>query len=183
LITRYLISIKNIKPYTMSSVGKDSDIKCTAVGYLPWQSPENKIILVKCYYSTQASDTIISPSDIVLSLNSRYHSWTQHSDCQTGERYIKFTNNEDDTSITFPLHQENGLWFYHNTPMDYDTEGTIGSDGQQHSTIRTLGKPIQYDLIHARNSKVDYTTTIQMSCLPVSKNDKMSSPTDKGIPL
>jgi hypothetical protein len=43
----HLINIKNIKPYLMSSASSDNDIKCTALGYLPWQSPCNDTLLVK----------------------------------------------------------------------------------------------------------------------------------------
>lgn len=51
---QYLLSAQNIKPYFLSSAGSESDIKCTAIGFLPWRSPDGNTILVKCYYSTQA---------------------------------------------------------------------------------------------------------------------------------
>jgi hypothetical protein len=59
----HLLHYKNIKPYYMSSASQDNSIRCTAVGYLPWHSPSGKCILVKCYYSPQATGTIVSPSD------------------------------------------------------------------------------------------------------------------------
>jgi hypothetical protein len=62
----HLINVCNIKPYYMSSASAESYIKCTAWGYLPWRSPNNDTLLVKCFYSQHAVHTIISPSDIVL---------------------------------------------------------------------------------------------------------------------
>jgi hypothetical protein len=142
----YLLSVCNIKPYYVSSAGSDSDIKCTAVGYLPWQSLEQETILVKCYYSAQASDTIISPSNIVLAHNALYHTWTQHSDCQSGQGYIQFMNNDTKNSITYRLYQDNGLWFYHNSVVDYHT--SMEQTGP--SRLHQLQTSVLYELIHAR---------------------------------
>jgi len=61
-----LIRYKNIKPYYMTSASQDDSICCTALGYLPWYSPEEKCLLVRCYYSPQATGTIMLPSDIIL---------------------------------------------------------------------------------------------------------------------
>jgi hypothetical protein len=76
----HLINVRNIKPYYMSSASAESDIKCTAWGYLPWRSPNNDTLFIKCFYSQHAVDTIISPSDIVLNDVSMFHSWTQHKE-------------------------------------------------------------------------------------------------------
>jgi hypothetical protein len=75
-----LLQYKNIKPYYMSSASEQNDMKCTVVGYLQWRSPGGTMLLVNCFYSTKAPDTIISPSNIVLNHLTDYHSWTQHAD-------------------------------------------------------------------------------------------------------
>jgi hypothetical protein len=75
-----LLNYKNIKTYRMSSAGGENDIACTGVGYLPWRSDTGETILIKCYFSQNAPETIISPSDIVMNHMSTYHAWTQHAD-------------------------------------------------------------------------------------------------------
>jgi len=75
----YLINFKNIKTYCMSSAGGENDIACTGLGYLPWQPTDGQLILIKCYYSHNTSDTIVSPTDIVLSHLSAFNTWTQHA--------------------------------------------------------------------------------------------------------
>ena len=44
----------------------------TGVSYLPWQADTGQIVLVKLYYSDQAADTIVSPTDIVINNISNY---------------------------------------------------------------------------------------------------------------
>jgi len=105
-----LINYRNIKPYYMSSGSTHNDIKCTGLGYFLWTSPSGKCILVKCFYSQQAADTIISPSDIVLNHLSKYNSWTQH---------IMFSG-PDIEPLIYPLYAHNGLWYYQiNNFMDH----------------------------------------------------------------
>lgn len=143
-----LIHLRNIKPYYMSSASNTNDIKCTAIGYLPWRSPEHETILVKCFYSKQAADTIISPSDIVLNHLSTYHSWTQHADMLKGTGYITFTNNQTDHNTTYPLYHDNGLWYYHN---DNYTDYSDNRDTHNiQPMVRWLTKEGIYELIHAR---------------------------------
>ena len=51
----------------MSGVSSEGPaLVCTGVGYFPWRADNGEIVLVKCFYSEQAADTIISPTDIVV---------------------------------------------------------------------------------------------------------------------
>jgi hypothetical protein len=62
-----LRNYKNIKKYPMSGVAAgEAALICTGVGYLPWQADTGEVVLVRCYYSPDAADTILSPTDIVL---------------------------------------------------------------------------------------------------------------------
>jgi hypothetical protein len=143
-----LLHFKNIKPYYMPSTSNTNDIKCTGIGYLPWTTPDGITLLIKCYYSANAADNIISPSDVVINHIMHYHSWTQHADMTTDKGHITFTNNDTNNSITYPLTAQNGLWFsliddYMDIPP---------------ATLAITNKPIihcltnagLYELIHAR---------------------------------
>jgi len=91
----YLLSFCNIKKYPMSGVvaGKAALI-CTGVGYLPWQSNSGVAVLVKCYFSQDAANTIISFTDIVVNNITDYNAWSQYSNVDTGDGY---------TPINIPL--------------------------------------------------------------------------------
>jgi hypothetical protein len=77
-----------------------------------------------------------------------YHSRTQHSDCHPSHGFIKFTNNNDNTSIAYPLYQENGLWFYSNEVMDYTIHS--GAFQMTQPINRKLTPLFMYALIRAR---------------------------------
>jgi hypothetical protein len=141
-----LINYKNIKTYHMSSAGGQNDISCTGIGFLPWRSEEGDTILIKCYFSKNAPETIISPSDIVMNHINTYHAWTQHADLTTDRGHIAFINNDTKHTTNFPLINKNGLWYYINdTVSDYHT-GTYTSN----PSIRKLTSTSMYDLMHAR---------------------------------
>ena len=95
----------------MSNASAHNDIKCTCLGYFPWTSPSGKCFLVKCFYSQQATDTIISPSDSVLNHLSKYNSWMQHADIGTSNGHITFSG-PDIKPLIYPLYAQNGLWYY-----------------------------------------------------------------------
>ncbi len=101
----------------MSSAGGELDIICTGIGYIPWRSQNGQTVLIKCYYSPNAPETIVSPSDIVLSHFNMYHSWTQHADMSSNKGYIKFINHDTEESTEFPLVNRNNLWYYINDDL------------------------------------------------------------------
>jgi hypothetical protein len=83
--------LQNIEPYHINDINKDSvAVTCNGIGYLPWHAPDGTTLLVKCYHSSSAIDTIFSPLDVVLNHLSDYSAWTQHSDLVTGKGYINF---------------------------------------------------------------------------------------------
>jgi hypothetical protein len=62
-----LQNYKNIKKYPISGVAAgEAALTCTGVGYFPWQADTGKVVLVRCFYSPDAADTILSPTDIVV---------------------------------------------------------------------------------------------------------------------
>lgn len=141
-----LLNYKNTKPYYMSSAGGENDITYTGIGYLPWRSPDGDTVLIKCYHSDQAPETIISPSDIAMNHLSTYHSWTQYANLKTNKGYIKFINQTNGDTINYPLINQNNLWYYINDDMnDYSPVGAISTP-----TIRRLTNNTMYQLMHAR---------------------------------
>ncbi len=130
----------------MSSAGGENDIHCTGKGLLPWHAPNGDTILITCYYSPQALETIVSPSDIVSSYYTQDHKWTQHADFSTNKGYIEFTNNNNSQTTRFPLTNKNNLWYYSSTNYaDTDIRPDSNTPIIHRVTARNL-----YDLFHAR---------------------------------
>jgi hypothetical protein len=149
--TSNLLSYRNIKKYPMSGVAAgEAALVFTGVGYLLWQSNTGDVVLVKCYYSSEAADTIISPTDIVVNNISNYNAWSQYSNVDTGTGYITLHCRGDSAPLTFDLTSSNGLW-YHNNPhntTDYHTWSK--SQGAGHPTIHRLNRAAEYSLAHLR---------------------------------
>jgi hypothetical protein len=123
-----LIKYKNIKVYHMSSAGGHNDITCTGVGYITWCSPDGHTVLIKFYYSPDAPETIVSPSDIILSHYSTYHSWMQHANMSSNTGYISFLNNDTGDVTEFHLINNNNMWNFVNDDMnDYQPTTEPGS--------------------------------------------------------
>ena len=61
-----LINYKPIDPYLIHGVNSEGPaIHCEGVGFLPWQNNNGQMLLIKCYYSSSMTGTIISPNDVV----------------------------------------------------------------------------------------------------------------------
>jgi len=148
----------------MSSAGGESDIKGIRIGYLPWWAPNGEIILIKCYHSPQAVDTIISPSDIVSNHITKHKSWTHHADFKTNDGYIAFTNKKTGKTTKYPLRQNNGLWYFFQVDaQDYQTSTT--------PIIRQLTSAGKYHLYHARlgHHGVRAMSQIHLHCKGIPK--------------
>jgi len=142
-----LIKYKNIKKHYMSSAAGDNDIACTGLGYIPWRASDGTVLLIKCYYSTQAPETIVSPSDVVMDHLLKFHTWTQHADFNSEEGHIEFTNKDNGSQISFPLQLKNGLWYYiHDDTTDYSPT----KHPQSQPIVHRLTTASLYELIHAR---------------------------------
>jgi hypothetical protein len=138
-----LLHMQHIRPYYMSSARQADSIKCMALGYLPWQAPNGRIILVECYFSKQATDTIISLSDVVLTHNMAFTSWTQHANMTNGTGHILFTGKAD--TLQFPLQERNGLWYYEYDDYNFYQDPSMSSK----PIINRLTTTGTYELLHA----------------------------------
>ena len=114
-----LIRYRNIKKYPMAGVAADEPaLMCTGIGYLPWRSDTGETVLVKCYYSERAAETIVSPNDIVNNQIQDFVSWRQYSNFDTGMGRLEFHRRTNSPPLTFSLRSHNGLWYYTNGNLD-----------------------------------------------------------------
>jgi hypothetical protein len=144
----YLLSFCNIKKYHMSGVATgEAALVCTGVGYLPWQSDSGVVVLVKCYFSHDAADTIISPTDIVVNNITDYNAWSQYSNVDTGDGYITLHCRDDYAPLIFHLKSMNGLWYHSNAHdiTDYPSWSIRHLNGP---VIHRLTKAAEYALAH-----------------------------------
>lgn len=145
-----LLHYRDIKPIHICGVNADDPaVTCNGFGYLPWRAPDGYTLLVRCYYSSAAADTIISPSDVVLNHLALFKAWHQYSDMHLGTGYIDFIRvNTDEPALRFPLTSSNGLWYYYNdTALDYNPNQ---EDVQYRAIVNRLNATGIYELQHAR---------------------------------
>lgn len=128
----------------------DAALVCTGIGYLPWQADTGELLYVKCYYSQDAADTIISPTDIVINNGNDYTAWEQYSDIDTGKGYIKFHRRDGKPDLTYNLTSSNGLWFHHNTHDTNDFHAWTSKSCESQPIIHRLHKAAEYHLGHLR---------------------------------
>ena len=80
-----LLRYKFIQLYPMGGVNNsETVIVCTDIGYLPWQSEDGEITMIKTYFSSDVHGTIISPTDIVMTHKERFNGWDMTIDCDEG---------------------------------------------------------------------------------------------------
>jgi hypothetical protein len=109
----------------MNGVSGDGPaIHCTGMGLLPWKADTSKAIFIKCYYSKDAAETIVSPTDVVINHIANLNAWGQHCDIDTGHGWIKLYYRNGEPPITYTLTNINNLWYHdcigYNID-DYDT--------------------------------------------------------------
>ena len=135
----------------MSGVAADEPaLVCIGIGYLPWQADNGDVVLVKCYYSANAAETIVSPNDIVSNHIQDFISWAQYSNVDTGQGRIEFHRRNATDPLCFSLSAQNGLWYYNNDHdnEEYQTWTARCISGQP--TIRRMSKLGEYALYHFR---------------------------------
>jgi hypothetical protein len=146
-----LIRYRNIKKYPMSGVAAgEPALVCTGLGYLPWQADNGEVVLVKCYYSERAAETIVSPNDIATNHIQDFVSWGQYSNLDTGTGRLEFHRRSNSPPLVFQLKLCNGLWYYtnNNDHDDFHTWTARCINGEP--VIRKLSKLAEYVLYHYR---------------------------------
>jgi len=147
----HLLNFPNMKSYPIHGVNRDDPaLTVSGLGFLPWCAPDGTVLLIRCLYSPQAADTIVSPTDVVINHQSKYTAWAQHSNLSTKTGYIDFIGPTNER-VRFPLIEENGLWFYQNHSQDnYMPTGPAAHPIEHPPLIGRLTSAGLYELVHAR---------------------------------
>ncbi len=145
-----LVKYKNIKKHAIAGVAQDGPaLYATGVGYLPWRAEDGTTLLVKCYFSNNAAETIISPTDVVVNKFQDYNAWSQYSNLDTGQGYITFHRRDNENDTVFPLTTTNGLWYYHGVNLT-DYQPLSGNQFNNTPCIRSMTRQEEYELYHFR---------------------------------
>ena len=141
---------KPIKKKTISGANKDTgDVTVEGIGYLPWYTPWDQKLLIKTYYSPDLVETIVSPTDVALTQNSKYQGFTINVSVIKGTGTIKFINNDGICHATYPIQMANGLWY----SIDRRTpQKCVRSQHNKriNAIINRLTIAAQYELWHQR---------------------------------
>ena len=114
-----LYQYQSIQPYPIGGVkAYGVAIVCTGKGLLPWKTNEGTILMIQTLYCKEIDGTIISPTTIVEQNEKEYQGFTNIADCDTGHGTLKLLHRDGVHHVTFPMTQENGLWFH-----KYSTSG------------------------------------------------------------
>jgi len=153
-----LINVQHINPYPIYGVSGEAEaLQCTAKGFLPWTADSGQTINVPCFFSPQAAEPIISPTDVVLSHPNVYAAWAQFAHCQTGMGNVTFYRSEGTEHTVFTLRMRNGLWYHEPSAASTtsaEPEATIVSPASilqsGHGRIARLSSKARYELFHQR---------------------------------
>jgi len=146
-----LVRYRNIKKYPMSGVAAGAPaLVCTGLGFIPWKAANGETVFVKCYYSEDAAETIVSPNDIVINHIQDFISWGQYSNVDTQTGKLEFHRRDNTEPLTFQLTSNNGLWYYTNAADDSDYPVWITRCLNGNPTIHRLSKAAEYQLYHLR---------------------------------
>ncbi len=144
-----LTGYRNIKKYAMNGVSAEGPaIQCTGLGLLPWKADAGETIFIKCYYSTNAAETIISPTDVVHNHMADLNAWSQHCNLDKGKGHIEFHFRNHEPSIKYTLHAHNNLWYHDGTACTINDYNLNLEDSRP--IVRRLTQPAQYELFHQR---------------------------------
>ena len=143
-----LLNYRSIPRRAIAGVAEGAPaLFATGIGYLPWRATTGETILVKCYYSSQAADTIISPTDVVINKVTDYNAWSQYANVDEGHGYIAFHHRANHRVTKFPLTSHNGLWFYETSGFkDYHTIRSL----MDQPTVCRMTKAAEDELWHER---------------------------------
>jgi hypothetical protein len=149
-----LSRFKTTTSYNIHGINKDDiALQCTDKGYLHWTSNNGDILYIPCYYSPEASETIMSPTDVLLSHKHLYTGWAQFAHIQTERGHITFYRIEGIHYTTYKLRMVNALW-YHKTHQT-TTHTPIVTAPQnptptEHAVVHRLSNQARFELYHPR---------------------------------
>lgn len=140
---------KQTTAYPIYGVNKDDvALQCIGRGYLPWIAENGDTLYKPMFYSPEAAETIISPTDVVMSHNHLFCAWAQFSHCATGQGHVTFYRSEGTNHTTYPLFMQNGLWYHDAPTFQHDADSTGTSMPTTHMIIHRLNGQCLFELWH-----------------------------------
>ena len=100
--------------------GIDDGIICTGKGIFHLLCDDGSIIPITMFFSADATETVISPTDAVFSNSDSFDSWWQMADCKTGAGNLRFYKSDEITIASVPLVMRNKLWY-----LEQDITSTV----------------------------------------------------------
>lgn len=82
-------------------------------GNLPWTSTRSNILMVEWYYCTDASGTILSPTDVVCTYLNRFDGWHMHTNINTTKGYLLLNARNGINHVHYNAFMKNNLWFHY----------------------------------------------------------------------
>ena len=139
-----LHDVRKISPVVVDGIG--GEIMATAVVYLKLTCDDDRFLKVKTFYCPDSPETIVSPTDVALSQNNLFTTWTQYSDVLQGEGYLRFATSSGLDRATVPLFMKNGLWFTHQFVRDMAIWNSVDTT----PIVRNINLRAEYELWHQR---------------------------------
>ena len=148
LLSKY----QQTQTYNIYGVTKDEiALQCTGKGYLPWHSDNGDILYIPCYYSSDAAETIISPTDVVMAHRHLYTGWAHFAHITTGRGHVTFYRLDGTNHTTNSLKMTNGLRYHESSQPSFNSDGTPTSPTDtQHAVVHRLSSQARYELYHQR---------------------------------
>ena len=106
--------IQDIPDYSIGGIG--DGINCTKKGIFYLQCDNNEVLPVQMYFSPQATETVVSPTDTVTSHFDKFDSWHQLNNVKQGTGHLRFSSESGFQHMNVPLKMTNKLW-YINQPI------------------------------------------------------------------
>ena len=144
-----LINYKPIDPYPIHGVNSDGQaLHCEGVGFLPWRNEDDQLLLVKCYYSSQMTGTILSPNDVVQQYIHKYSGYCIETDFDSKLGKCRFIARDGCSHLEYSTYMENNLWHHYLLPPVSSEMETLQSSIK--GVIHTLNDGATYELWHHR---------------------------------
>ena len=125
-----------------------SKMICTGFGYLHWQSPNKQMIMIPCYFCSESSSTIISPTDIVLSHVDKFKGWQMNVNIDNSSGTFTLLVARDGINhISYPTFMRNKLWYHY---LNNALPSTKPPSQYGVSIIQNMSYPALFELWHYR---------------------------------
>ena len=136
----------DIAPYRIGGIGRG--ITCTKKGIFHLVCDDGSILPVSIFYSAEATDTVLSPTDIVFCNADTYDSWWQLSNCTKGKGELRFYKTNTITRATISITMINKLWYIEQDITSTVYRAKIGSSSD--AFVRSVTGSTLHHLWHHR---------------------------------